>query len=224
MTIKHILIAEDDKEMLAMMSEFLKTKGYRISTATAESEISSVLNNKRVDLILLDVMLGFENGIQICQNIRRDSSIPIILVSALSADNQKMDGYDVGADDYISKPFNPDLLLARLKAVLSRTGRTSSLVYRRKKKYTFSSWQYDNKKNVAISPDGFQVALSKKETSLLRALLANPFIPLSREEIADAIDVVREENQKLDIAQSRAIDVLVGRLRSKIEKIQKNLN
>ena len=219
MTIKHILIAEDDSEMLIMMSDFLKTKGYMISTATTESQINSVLNAKRVDLILLDVMLGFENGIQICQNIRRDSSIPIILVSALSADYQKMDGYDVGADDYISKPFNPDLLLARLKAVLSRTGRTSSLVYRRKKeKYTFSSWQYDNKKNVAISPDGFQVALSKKETSLLRALLANPFIPLSREEIADAIDVVRKKNQKLDIAQSRAIDVLVGRLRSKIEK------
>ena len=95
MTIKHILIAEDDSEMLIMMSDFLKTKGYMISTATTESQINSVLNAKRVDLILLDVMLGFENGIQICQNIRRDSSIPIILVSALSADNQKMDGYDL---------------------------------------------------------------------------------------------------------------------------------
>ena len=73
MTIKHILIAEDDSEMLIMMSDFLKTKGYMISTATTESQINSVLNAKRVDLILLDVMLGFENGIQICQNIRRDS-------------------------------------------------------------------------------------------------------------------------------------------------------
>ena len=72
MTIKHILIAEDDSEMLIMMSNFLKTKGYMISTAMTEAEINSVLNTKRVDLILLDVMLGFENGIQICQNIRRE--------------------------------------------------------------------------------------------------------------------------------------------------------
>ena len=73
MTIKHILIAEDDSEMLIMMSDFLKTKGYMISTATTESQINSVLNAKRVDLILLDVMLGFENGIQICQNISRNA-------------------------------------------------------------------------------------------------------------------------------------------------------
>jgi len=168
-------------------------------------------------------MLGGENGIEICEKLRTQNSIPIILVSALSADSQKMDGYEVGADDYITKPFNPKLLEARLRAVLKRARRSTSLVYRRKtERYKFSSWCFDGKINKALSPEGFQVALSKKEINLLKALLANPFIPLTREEIADVIDIDRETDQGLNSVQSRAIDVLVGRLRAKLEKNPKD--
>ena len=155
--------------------------------------------------------------------MRSESDIPIIIISALSADNQKMDGYEVGADDYITKPFNPKLLEARLRAVLKRARRSASLIYRRKtERYNFSSWCFDGKTNKAISPEGYQVALSKKEINLLKALLANPYIPLTREEIADVIDIDRGNDQILNTIQSRAIDVLVGRLRTKLEKNPKN--
>jgi len=219
----HILIVEDDIEMRTMITEFLRHKGFKVSTASNEEEMYRVIKASRVDLILLDIMLGGENGIEICEKLRTQNSIPIILVSALSADSQKMDGYEVGADDYITKPFNPKLLEARLRAVLKRARRSTSLVYRRKtERYKFSSWCFDGKINKALSPEGFQVALSKKEINLLKALLANPFIPLTREEIADVIDIDREADQGLNSVQSRAIDVLVGRLRAKLEKNPKD--
>jgi len=206
-----------------MITEFLRHKGFKVSTASNEEEMYRVIKASRVDLILLDIMLGGENGIEICEKLRTQNSIPIILVSALSADSQKMDGYEVGADDYITKPFNPKLLEARLRAVLKRARRSTSLVYRRKtERYKFSSWCFDGKINKALSPEGFQVALSKKEINLLKALLANPFIPLTREEIADVIDIDREADQGLNSVQSRAIDVLVGRLRAKLEKNPKD--
>lgn len=223
MTIMHLLIVEDDIEMRTMITEFLRHKGFKVSTASNEEEMYRVIKASRIDLILLDIMLGGENGIEICEKLRTQNSIPIILVSALSADSQKMDGYEVGADDYITKPFNPKLLEARLRAVLKRARRSTSLVYRRKtERYKFSSWCFDGKINKALSPEGFQVALSKKEINLLKALLANPFIPLTREEIADVIDIDREADQGLNSVQSRAIDVLVGRLRAKLEKNPKD--
>ena len=223
MTIMHLLIVEDDIEMRTMITEFLRHKGFKVSTASNEEEMYRVIKASRIDLILLDIMLGGENGIEICEKLRTQNSIPIILVSALSADSQKMDGYEVGADDYITKPFNPKLLEARLRAVLKRARRSTSLVYRRKtERYKFSSWCFDGKINKALSPEGFQVALSKKEINLLKALLANPFIPLTREEIADVIDIDREADQGLNSVQSRAIDVLVGRLRTKLEKNPKD--
>lgn len=169
-------------------------------------------------MVLLDVMLGDENGLEICKRLRHEQDVPIIMVSALSADHQRMEGYAVGADDYIAKPFNPALLLARIKAVLSRARRTSSLAHRRLiKTFRFAGWTYDAKHDEVRSPEGFQVALSRRETALLRVLLANPRIPLTRDEIATALDVTADSESAVD-ARGRAIDVLVGRLRSKIEK------
>ena len=126
MTIKHLLIVEDDIEMRSMITEFLRHNGFKVSTASNEKEIYKIINHNRIDLILLDIMLGNENGIEICKKLRSESDIPIIIISALSADNQKMDGYEVGADDYITKPFNPKLLEARLRAVLKRARRSTS--------------------------------------------------------------------------------------------------
>jgi two-component system OmpR family response regulator len=171
-----------------------------------------------VDLILLDVMLGDENGVEICARLRREQDVPVILVSALSADHHRMAGYEVGADDYIAKPFNPDLLLARVRAVLHRAKRSSSLVYRRSvSTFRFGGWHYDAKRDEVTSPQGYQVALSRKETALLKVFLANPHIPLTREEIAAALDVTGEGHAGGGEGSGRAIDVLVGRLRGKIE-------
>ena len=217
MAIPRILVVDDDSDMRQMMTQFLRQNGTIALPAATEREIQSHLEEGRVDLILLDVMLGDENGLEICARLRDEQSVPVIMVSALSADHQRMEGYAAGADDYIAKPFNPELLLARVKAVLSRARRSSSLVHRRNTKtFKFVGWTYHAKTEEVLSPDGVQVALSRRETALLQALLANPHIPLTRAEIATALDVTGDASQTSE-AMGRSLDVLVGRLRNKIE-------
>ena len=218
MAIPRILVVDDDADVRQMMAQFLRRNGTMVLPASSEAEVRRHLSDGRIDLILLDVMLGDENGLEICKRLRSEHDVPIIMVSALSADNQRMHGYEVGADDYIAKPFNPDLLLARVKAVLSRARRSSSLVHRRNTQfYKFAGWSYDAKVGEVISPAQIQVALSRRELALLQAFVANPHIPLTREEIAAALDVTGETPQSGE-ASGRAIDVLLGRLRTKIEQ------
>ena len=217
MAIPRILVVDDDSDMRQMMSQFLRQNGTIALPASTEREVQNHLDGGRVDLILLDVMLGDENGLEICGRLRHEQDVPVIMVSALSADHQRMKGYAAGADDYIAKPFNPELLLARVKAVLSRARRSSSLVHRRNTKtFTFAGWTYHAKTDEVLSPDSVQVALSRRETALLQALLANPHITLTRAEIATTLDVTGTSEQSSE-AMGRSIDVLVGRLRGKIE-------
>lgn len=217
MAIPRLLVVDDDAETRQMLVQFLQQNGFIALPAESEAEIRTHMQAGRVDLILLDVMLGQENGVKICARLREEQDVPIILVSALSQDHQRMAGYEVGADDYVAKPFNPDLLLARVRAVLQRAKRSASLVHRRRLSlFRFAGWSYDGKREEVISPQGFQVALSQRETSLLRLFLANPHIPLTREEIQAGL----QENQTGEASaevSGRAIDMLVGRLRSKIE-------
>ncbi len=216
LSIPRLLVVDDDPDMRSMLTQFFQQNGFAALPAASEADVQTHLKSGRIDLILLDVMLGDENGVEICARLRREQDVPIIFVSALSADHQRMAGYEVGADDYIAKPFNPQLLLARVRAVLQRARRSSSLAYRRRTRtFRFAGWMYDGKRDEVHSPDGYLVALSQRETALLKVLLANPHIPLTRDEIAAALDVTGE-GDKGD-AQGRAIDMLVGRLRSKIE-------
>ena len=223
MSVPKILIVEDDLDMQEMMVSFMQKNGFMVIAANNADELTEKLKSQRVDLILLDVMLGDENGISICREIRETNNIPIIIVSALSADQDRLLGFEVGADDYIVKPFNPQILLAKVKAILKRGTKIASLAYRRNTNiYHFNDWIYNGKKDIVISPKGFQISLSKKETKILKVFLTNSHITLTREEIANSIDDNRKEDETLNLAESRAIDVLVGRLRSKIEIDTKN--
>ena len=223
MSVPKILIVEDDLDMQEMMVSFMQKNGFMVIVANNADELTKKLKSQRVDLILLDVMLGDENGISICREIRETNNIPIIIVSALSADQDRLSGFEVGADDYIVKPFNPQILLAKVKAILKRGTKIASLAYRRNTNiYHFNDWIYNGKKDIVISPKGFQISLSKKETKILKVFLTNSHITLTREEIANSIDDNRKEDETLNLAESRAIDVLVGRLRSKIEIDTKN--
>jgi two-component system, OmpR family, response regulator len=216
MAIPRLLVVDDDKDMCAMMVGWLQRNGFSVAGVHDSAGIAEQMAQGRVDLILLDVMLGDENGLRLCQTLRAEHDVPIIMVSALSADDQRMAGYRAGADDYVAKPFNPDLLVARVRAVLSRAHRAASLAYRRRaRKCEFAGWQFDPRAARLRAPDGFDVALSAREHQLLQVLLANPEIPLTREEIACAMDV--DGGATADPAEGRAIDVLIGRLRSKIE-------
>lgn len=218
MTIPRLLVVDDDAETRGMLTQFLRQSGFIALPCDSESTIREQLDTGRVDLILLDVMLGDEYGVDICKRLRSEQDVPVILVSALSADHHRMAGYEVGADDYIAKPFNPNLLLARVKAVLHRAKRSSSLTYRRSiSTFRFGGWWYDAKRDEITSPQGYQVSLSRKETALLKVFLGNPHIPLTREEINTALDVTGDGQDAGSGNPGRAIDVLVGRLRGKIE-------
>ncbi|MFB2532141.1 response regulator [Paracoccus sp. p4-l81] len=219
MSITHILVVDDDADMRDMLVQYLRQNGFFAQGSATGAQIDAALAQGRVDLILLDVMLADENGLAICRRLRDDHDLPIIMISALSADPQRMAGYAVGADDYITKPFNPDLLLARVRAVLRRARRTPSLAYRRQTaSFGFAGWRLDGKTAEVTAPGGYQVTLSRRELGLLKVLLANPHVPLTRDEIAHALDMTGDEAD----ASGRAIDVLVGRLRSKIERNPKD--
>lgn len=211
MTLHRLLIVEDDAEMAAMMAAYLQRQGFHVTSVAGRGSALSAMAVGRVDLILMDVGLGAESGVDLCAEIRAVQDVPIIMVSAMSADHQRMAGYAVGADDYIAKPFNPDLLVARIRAVLRRAHRAPSLVHRRRDGlHRFAGWSYDAAQAEIIAPGGFHVALSARETALLRVFLANPLIPLTRDEIAAAL----EDDEA---ASGRAIDMLVGRLRQKTD-------
>ena len=223
MSVPKILIVEDDLDMQEMMISFMQKNGFMVIAANNSDELTKKLKSQRVDLILLDVMLGDENGISICREIRETNNIPIIIISALSDDQNRLSGFEVGADDYIVKPFNPQILLAKVKAILKRGTKIASLAYRRNTNiYHFNNWIFNGKKDILISPNEVQISLSKKETKILKVFLTNSHITLTREEIANSIDDNRKEDETLNLAESRAIDVLVGRLRSKIETDTKN--
>jgi len=218
MAIPKILVVDDDVELCDMLAAYLAHEGFMVHTATNGAEIRRHIATSRIDLILLDVMLGEEDGITLCKELREEQDVPIIFVSTLSSDRQRVAGYEVGADDYIAKPFNLELLLARVKAVLRRGRRSASLNYRRDTaEYQFGGWRYSGRNDEVYSPDGVQVALSKHETRLLKVFLANPHIALTREEIIAAMDVTQDTGAYIDTS-GRALDVLVGRLRSKIER------
>tara|TARA_B000000565_G_scaffold57084_1_gene37903 strand:+ start:1790 stop:2530 length:741 start_codon:yes stop_codon:yes gene_type:complete len=223
MSVPKILIVEDDLDMQEMMISFMQKNGFMVIAANNSDELTKKLKSQRVDLILLDVMLGDENGISICREIRETNNIPIIIISALSDDQNRLSGFEVGADDYIVKPFNPQILLAKVKAILKRGTKIASLAYRRNTNiYHFNNWIFNGKKDILLSPDEVQISLSKKETKILKVFLTNSHITLTREEIANSIDDSRKEDETLNLAESRAIDVLVGRLRSKIETDTRN--
>jgi two-component system, OmpR family, response regulator len=218
MTIPRLLVVDDDDDMRAMLTTYLQRQGFAVVAAVDGAQTRAAVQGRRIDLILLDVMLGDDSGIAICQGLRQENSVPVIIVSALASDDHRMEGYRAGADDYIAKPFNPDLLVARIRAVLRRGRRAASLSYRRATGcYRFAGWRFDPAREALSGADGIHVALSTREKRLLSVLLANPMIPLTREEIAAELDPDRDSAAALDVPEGRAIDVLVARLRAKIE-------
>ena len=217
MSVHKILVVDDDEELRKMMTHFLSNNGFMVYTASTGEEIKNHISQGRIDLILLDVMLGEEDGVKLCRELRVKQEVPIIFVSALAADHHRVAGYAVGADDYIGKPFNLDLLLARVRAVLRRVRRSASLVYRRNIYiYHFNGWKFNSKTSEAFNPNGIQVALSQLETRLLKVFLANPHIVLTRDEIIAAMDITHD-GESISSNSGRGLDVLVGRLRGKIE-------
>lgn len=214
----HILIVDDDPEICALVSDYLSQHGYRVSTAHNGVEMQRIMKKFTFDLVVLDIMLPGEDGLSLCRKLRETSEVFIIMLSAIGEETDRIVGLEVGADDYLGKPFSPRELLARIKALARRSlGAAKSP---RKivglPDIKFINWTLDQNKRRLIAPDGVAVPLSTGEYELLLAFLENPGRTLSRDQL---LDITRgREAMPFD----RTIDVQVARLRKKLEADPKN--
>lgn len=208
----NILVVDDDGEILSLVAKYLRSNGFRVHTARSGAEMNEALRHGAIDLIVLDVMLPGRNGLDLCRDLRRTSSIPVIMLTAKGEETDRIIGLEVGADDYLPKPFNPRELLARINAVLRRVrahdNQRSSVPGGRA--FLFRGWRLDTLKRELMNPEGIVVDLSTGEYELLLAFLEAPQRVLTREFLLDAA-----RNRAID-AFDRSIDVQVSRLRRKL--------
>lgn len=209
---EHILIVDDDAGIRQLLGDYLRKNGYR-TTAVGESKAATaLLAEARVDLVVLDVMLPGEDGLTLCRNLRARSDIPIIMLTARGEDTDRIVGLEMGADDYLPKPFNPRELLARIKGVLRRAGTLPrSLQPDSVQRFRFAGWTLDVATRNLFARDSTVVALSGAEYKLLRVFLAHPNRVLSRDMLMD-LTAGREAD-----AFDRSIDVQISRLRQRLE-------
>jgi two-component system OmpR family response regulator len=211
----HILIVDDDREIRDLLSRFLAKHGYRVSTAADGRAMHRALADAAVDLVILDVMLPGEDGLSLCRGLRAGSSVPIVMLTAVGEDVDRIVGLEMGADDYVAKPFNPRELLARIRAVLRRTGGAGGGLSGSRQPeaavLAFAGWRLDLDRRELTSADGTLVPLSGGEFGLLAALALHPQRVLSRDQL---LDLARGRGAN---AFDRSIDVQISRLRRKIE-------
>lgn len=217
----HILVVDDDSEIRDLLSDYLQQHNFRISTARNGDEMWRILKKTQIDLVVLDIMLPGDDGLTLCRKLRQDSDVMIVMLSAIGEETDRVIGLEVGADDYLAKPFSPRELLARIKALTRRT--TGPLAAKRNARrlaelplISFNDWQLDQNKRRLVAPDGVTVPLSTAEYELLIAFLENPNRVLNRDQLLDLTK--GREGQPFD----RTIDVQVARLRKKIEEDPKN--
>ncbi len=208
-----LLIVDDDAEIRDLLSHYLEKEGFRVFTAARGEMVDKVLSEHRIHLIVLDLMMPGEGGLSVCRRIRAISTIPIIILTAKGEEMDRVVGLEIGADDYITKPFSPRELVARIKAVLWRTAHihTVSDEKTEKTKLAFSGWIVSVYEREVHSVTGEVLDLSSGEFELLSAFLSNPGKVLSRDQLLDLTQ--GRTSDPFD----RSIDVLVSRLRRKIE-------
>jgi len=208
----NILVVEDDRETRALIAKYLRSHACNVSTATDGREMARTMNDHRVDLVILDVMLPGEDGLSLCRKLRAESQVPIIMLTARGEDVDRILGLEMGADDYLAKPFNPRELLARINAVLRRqaVARTASAT-EGATALSFHGWRIDFRLRELRNPDGARVAMTSAEFDLLRAFCERPGRVLSRDSL---LDLTQGRNAG---SFERSIDVLVSRIRRKIE-------
>lgn len=216
-TTAHILVVDDNKEILELVSRSLTQNGYKVSTAENGQVMKKNLADSRIDLILLDLMLPGDDGMTLCRDVRTESNVPIIMVTAKGDEIDRVLGLEMGADDYIPKPFSTRELLARIKAVLRRTNEVSNPKQAEETKtYRFASWALDTAKRQLISSDDVVVPLSTGEFDLLLVLVERPQRVMDRDKLLDL------SRGRTSVSFDRSVDTQISRLRRKIEKDSKN--
>jgi two-component system phosphate regulon response regulator OmpR len=205
----NILVVDDDAEIRKLLARYLEGQGFRVQLAASSHEMRERLANHQIDLVVLDVMLPDGSGLDICRDLRvQRSSVPIILLTALKEDVDRIVGLEIGADDYLGKPFNPRELSARIRAVLRRQGTSEPIGEVRI--YHFDGFTADSHLRRVTDPDGGDIELTGAEFDLLHTFLKRPGRVLSREQL---LDLTRGRDGN---ALDRSIDVLMSRLRKKL--------
>jgi two-component system OmpR family response regulator len=207
----HILIVDDDKEIRDLLQEFFQKHGMRVSAARDDDEMQAELRRAPVDLIILDVMLPGKSGLDICRDLRTHSKIPIIMLTAVTETIDRVVGLEMGADDYVPKPFDPRELLARTRAVLRRPSAAGANHRPVPQIYKFAGWTLDSARRRLLRPDEVRVELTTAEFNLLQTLVRSGQRVLSRDQLVEL------SNQNGDYSYDRSVDILVSRLRRKME-------
>ncbi len=208
----HLLVVDDHYDIRDSLSVYLSKYGYRVNTASNAAAARKVLATWAIDLVVLDIMMPGEDGLALCRFLRETTGVPIILLTAMTEDTDRVVGLEMGADDYVTKPFNPRELLARIKAVLRRT---HALPPQRQAwasaTLRFDRWALDVRRRELTGADGVAVPLSTAEFVLLSVFLHHPQFVLSRDQLLDLTC-----GRDADVFD-RSIDNRISRLRKKIE-------
>jgi two-component system OmpR family response regulator len=209
----HILAVDDDATTRQLIYDYLTENELRVSTAASGKEMAAILEEQPVDLIVLDLRMPGEDGMQIARKLREESSIPIIILTGRLEEADRVMGLELGADDYLTKPFSPRELLARIRTILRRAKAAQSAPGKEDKlrAYRFGGWELNLRTRRLTSPEGKRVELTKGEFSLLTALLGAPQRVLSRDQLLEMSRLYDDE------VYDRSIDVQILRLRRKIE-------
>ena len=214
----HLLLVDDDEDILSLLTAFFRKHGYTASVAEDGNAMFAVLEKHTIDLIILDVMLQHEDGFSLCQRLRTTSAIPVIMLTAVADDTGRVVGLELGADDYLTKPFDQRELLARVQAVLRRASAAAVAPQHdaTRPMLCFAGWRLDVVKRELRSGDNTLVLLSGAEFDLLLAFAEHPRRVLTRDELIDLAP------GSAHVAYDRDIDVQVNRLRHKLERDSAN--
>ena len=207
---------EDDRDIGLLIAKYLKSNEMRVSLAENARAMDRILADTRISLIVLDRMLPGEDGLSICRRLRASSDIPIIILTAQADEIERILGLEMGADDYLGKPFNPRELLARIRAVLRRRDDALSAATGPKRSYKFAGWSLDGPMRRLYDPKGTRVELTGAEFEMLLVFCERPGRTLSRDQIID-LTQGREASPS-----ERSVDILVSRLRRKLERDPKD--
>lgn len=208
----HILVVDDSRDIRELLVRYLEQNGFRASAAPGADQARRMMKTSVFDLAVLDVMMPGEDGLSLCRSLHYDSDLPVIMLTARGEDVDRILGLEMGADDYIAKPFNPRELVARIGAVLRRANSMPKRGAARGGLIQFDRWSLDSAQRELTGPDGTIVPLSSGEFRLLLAFIERPNVSLSRDHL---LDITRGRNAE---PFDRSIDNAVSRLRRKIEE------
>jgi two-component system OmpR family response regulator len=207
----HILVVDDDPEIRRLLQTYLEKNGLRVTTVGDGNGMWRILDQSRIDLVVLDLMLPGTDGLELCRTLRARSRVPVIMLTARGDEMDRILGLEMGADDYLAKPFSARELLARIKVVLRRMRDLPvDPLDDAPERLEFSGWRLDTRTQNLTSPQGVVVALSQAEYRLLHVLLTHPNRVLTRDQLLDLTQ--GREAEPFD----RSIDVLIGRLRRRL--------